>query len=520
MKYIDEFISRKHGRTEITYPLSQLEPLLEATYGIIVYQDQVIRLAMELAGFAPSEADLLRDAIGKKKARKLRRMRVKFIEGCIANGIGETSAHELFDMLEYFGRYGFNKAHAAAYAVITCQTAYLKAKFPVEYMAAFLSVEKGNSDRVAAGVAECRRLGIEIKPPDINHSGWDFTVEEAAVRFGLGAVKNVGEGPIQAILEARHDGPFENLDEFARRTDLRMVNRRALECLIRAGALDRFGHRAQLLEGAGALLAASARHHRAWEAGQMILFEGGPGVESGGMMPLGKIPEIPRKEQLAWEKELMGVYVSEHPLQRVQAELEKVITLFCGQIDRTLEGETITTAGVVTSIRRITTRKGDPMAFARLEDLQGAVEVVVFPRVYERSGSLWHSDNILIVTGRVEVDDEGLTKIICNSAADYRDWKPKESDGTIAPSISLRHLHITFAASPDEIQDIARLGEIHRLLTLHPGEDRFSLYIEREEGVVQLSFPNETTSFSPELAAALDELVPNGRIQVEELTAA
>ncbi|MFQ5946506.1 MAG: OB-fold nucleic acid binding domain-containing protein [Anaerolineae bacterium] len=447
-------------------------------------------------------------------------MRVQFIEGCITNGISESSAHELFDMLEYFGRYGFNKAHAAAYAVITCQTAYLKAKFPVEYMAAFLSVEKGNSDRVAAGVAECRRLGIEIKPPDVNHSGWDFTVAGAAVRFGLGAIKNVGEGAVEAILVARRDGPFEDLDEFVRRADLRQVNRRALECLIRAGALDRFGHRAQLQESAGAMLAASTRHHQASEAGQMSLFEGESGVDGGGMMPLGPTPEIPRKDQLAWEKELMGVYVSEHPLQRVEAELEKAVTILCGQIDRTVEGETITTAGVVTSVRRITTRKGDPMAFARLEDLQGAVEVVVFPRVYERSSSLWHSDNILIITGRVEVDDEGLIKIIANSAADYRDWKPKATDGGTAPSIVPRHLHITFTASPDEVQDIARLGEIHQLLTLHPGEDRFSLYIEREDGLVQLSFPNDTTSFSPELAATLDTIVPNGRIRVEEVPVA
>ncbi len=509
MKYIGDFIGRKHGQTPITYLLPELEPILKETYGIIVFQDQVIQIAMQLASFTSSEADLLREAIGKKKAQKLKRQRRKFITGAVARGIEEGAANKIYEMLEYFGRYGFNKAHAAAYAVITCQTAWLKAQYPVEYMTAHLSVEKDNSDKVAMGVAECRRLGIEVLPPSVNHSDWDFIVEEGAIRFGLGAVKNVGQGPVSAILEARGGEPFKNIDDFARRVDLRQVNRRALECLIRCGALDDLGHRAQLLEAISQMMALSARAHRAQEVGQLSMFAN----LSEGFLHLSDVPDPPRRLKLAWEKELLGVYLSEHPLQRIAQELKGEEITLCGEIEGSMAGQKVTVVGIVSRARRIITRKGSPMAFARLEDLQGEMEVVVFPQVYEKTKDLWVPDNILLVEGKVEANEEE-TKIVCYSATDYQSWT-KEKPPPRARN-NIHHLHITFPRGDDQ-EEIRRLGEVHRLLTRFPGQDRFTLYVPRGDGVVQLNFPNATTGYSRELEEALIAALGRGSLRIEQI---
>lgn len=524
MKYIGEYIRRKHGQTRITYPLPQLEPLLKETYGIIVYQEQIIQLAMELAGFSPSEADMLREAIGKKKAEALKRQREKFMAGAVARDISEAKASEIFDMLEYFGRYGFNKSHAAAYAVITCQTAYLKAKFPVEYMAALLSVEQGNTDKVAAGIAECRRLDIPVLPPSVNKSELDFAVEEGGVRFALGAIKNVGEGPISAILAARGDQFFTNADDFARRVDLRQVNRRALESLIKAGALDELGHRAQLLEVLDSLMALSARAHRAREIGQMSLFEGENGGNNLDLLTLPEVPAVPRKEQLSWEKELVGVYLSEHPLQQVAQELERGITNTLSQIDTSLQGQMVTTAGVVAGVRRITTKRGEPMAFVRLEDLQGEIEVVVFPRVYEKTRELWEPEHILLVTGKVQANEEEA-KILCEQAVDYQSWARPLAEAAVETATlaeetprPIHHLHITLPPAGNQEEEIQRLVEVHDLLTQYPGNDRFSLYMPRTSGLVQLNFPNSTVGFSLALEKAIVSLLGPGSLRVETIS--
>lgn len=511
MKYIGDFIERKHGLTPITYLLPHLEPILKETYGIIVYQDQVIQIAMEIGGFTPSEADLLREAIGKKKAQKLKRQRRKFIEGAVAQGIGRDKANKIFDMLEYFGRYGFNKAHAAAYAVITCQTAYLKAKYSVEYMTALLSVEMGDTDKVAAGANECRRLGIEVLPPNVNQSFWDFTVEGGAIRFGLGAIKNVGQGPVSAILEARQGRAFKSAEGFARRVDLRRVNRRALECLIRCGALDDLGERGQLLGSIDQMMALSAKAHHAQEVGQMSLF----GDSGQRFLVLSDFSEIPHKKKLAWERELLGVYISEHPLQRVVQGLDGSEITLCGEIEGSMAGQRVTTLGMVSRVRRIVTRKGDPMAFARLEDLGGEIEVVVFPSVYEGTKDLWVPDKILVVEGNVQANDEEEAKLICHSATEYERRDEKEPSTKKEPTIY--HLHVTFPWGDDQEGDIRRLGEVHHLLTHHRGSDRFTLYLPRGEGVVQLDFPNATTGYSPELERALIAILGGGSLRVEEM---
>ncbi|MEJ2560806.1 MAG: DNA polymerase III subunit alpha, partial [Anaerolineae bacterium] len=248
MEYIENYIDRMHGRKPVKYHHPSLEPILAETYGIIVYQEQIMQIASQLSGYSPGEADLMRRAVGKKKKEELLRHREKFVQGAIERGIPEEAANQIFDDIEFFARYGFNKAHAADYAVITCQTAYLKAHYPVEYMTALLTVERHNTDKVGSLIGECRAMGIQVLPPDINKSDIYFTIEDTeggpAIRFGMGAVKNVGEGAIEVILEGRAaGGPFTDVDDFCHRVDLRQVNRRALESLTKVGALRPFGQR-------------------------------------------------------------------------------------------------------------------------------------------------------------------------------------------------------------------------------------------------------------------------------------
>jgi len=528
MEYISEFIKRKHGELPITYLVPELAPILEETYGVIVYQEQIIRIARELAGFSTSDADMFRHAIGKKKAEELEAQREKFIHGAIQREMAQETATEIFKMIEYFARYGFNKAHAAAYAVITCQTAYLKAHYPLEYMAALLTVDKDNSDKVALEVTDCRRMGIPVWPPNVNYGDLHFTIREqprdaeknaedgAAARgiaFGLGAVKNAGEGPIQSVLEGRGDRPFRDVNDFCHRVDCRKVNRRALESLIRCGALDDFGPRGQLLEAIDTMMAMSQQAHHAQEIGQMSLFEGlaTPGLS----LHFDSDTDVPRRKQLTWEKELLGLYVSEHPLQQIAPRLEKDTSAFCGEIDSTLHGQTVIIAGMVSRVRRVTTKNGNLMAFAELEDLRGSIEVVVFPNAYEKTRRLWQPDRILLVRGKVQVRQD-IAKVICESAVDYESWTKdavgEEEDRR--PAVR-HHLHIDIPLSGDREQDVKLLSEAHALLTSHAGEDLFSLYVPRDGGLVQLIFPNDTTRYSSALEEAITDLLGEGCLRLE-----
>ena len=514
MEYIDTYINRMHGQEPVTYRHPKLEPILAETYGIIVFQEQIIRILTDLAGYSAADADLVRRAVGKKKKEALLQHRQAFVQGAMKYGsLPRETAEAIFDDIEYFARYGFNKAHASDYAVLTCQTAYLKARYPVEYMAALLSVERHNTDKVGAFIAECRRMEIEVLPPDVSHSELDFTIEErpgkdgqtvAAIRFGLGAVKNVGEGAVEAIIAARRaGGPFTSLDDFCQRVDLRQVNRRVLECLIKAGALDAFGSRAALLGAIDQMLALSQQVHLARDVGQLSLFDLDSGLAPVSVVAirLPNVPEASRREMLAWEKELMGVYISEHPLQRMAAGLRETVTVFCGQIDEEMEGQMVTVAGVVNWVRPHTTRKGEPMAFVHLEDLQGSIEVVVFPRVFKETRDLWQPDKILVVRGRVDAKSRE-PKILCESVQDYVTVsRPLNEDQNI--SQPPRHVRITIARSGNPEQDIALLGRVHELLVGYRGEDRFSLYVPNGTRWIQLDFPNDTTHYCPELEAEL-----------------
>jgi len=538
MEHIDDYIDRMHGLKPVEYRHPSLKPILEETYAIIVYQEQIIRILTDIAGYSAPDADLVRRAVGKKKKAKLLKHRTSFIQGAMEHGgLPRHTAEAIFDDIEYFARYGFNKAHAADYAVLTCQTAYLKAKYPVEYMAALLTVERHNTEKVGLLIAECSRMGIKVLPPDVNRSSLDFTIEppasaggSPAIRFGLGAVKNVGEGPVETILAARQAGGlFRDLDDFCRRVDLRQVNRRALESLVKVGALRPFGTRPQLLPIVERIIGLSASLHRARDVGQMSLFGEATGVrlaaEETLLPPLSGTAEVPQKEILAWEKDLVGVYISEHPLTQAMVKLQDVITAYAGTLSADMNGQQVVVAGMVQRTRRHTTKKGNEMAFVTLEDLQGTCDVVVFPRVWSQTKHLWQPERILIVGGKVDTGRRDEPSLLC-------DWAKSPDEVIVAaeqndtpsppPPVGggrerVRTVRVTLSRSDEQAQDEQVLRKVHSLLVGHPGQDRFVIHLVSDAGgTVELAFPNDTTCYCPELARELAAIIGAEAVRVEE----
>ncbi len=432
---IPDYIRRMQGLENIDYLHPALEPILKETYGITVYQEQIMYTAMNLAGYSASEADNLRKAVAKKKAAVLSQHRSSFVEGAVENNIPENTANTIFDQWETFARYGFPKGHAADYAVICVQTAYLKAHYTMEYMTALLSVFKHDSDKVSLYISDCRRRGFDVLPPDINQSGLDFRIEstadennKGAIRFGLGAIKNVGESAIEKIIAVRDaDGAFENLADFAQRVDLRQIGRRAIESLARVGALDSIADRAVVLESVERLVAISASHFRAAEVGQMTFFDSSAvGTESPEFATA--MVDIPRRRQLRWEKELLGVYVSDHPLTPYVETLSEIVTHYSVELEDAIHGQTVVVAGEVSHVRPYQTRSGKPMGFVTIEDLQGNIELVVFSRVWGKVSDWLQEDMIVIAKGKVDLE-RGEPKILADRiTAELPEVKPTEGD--------------------------------------------------------------------------------------------
>jgi len=447
MEYIPQFIRRMHGKEPVEYKHPKLEKILAETFGIIVYQEQIIQILSEMAGFTAGEADLVRRAIGKKKASEIEKQKKLFVKGCVNNGIDEKTAEAVYGDIEFFARYGFNKAHAADYAVITCQTAYLKAHYPVEFMAAQLLVERDKTEKVVNFVSECRRMGIDVLPPDINYSGLDFEIqirpeetesiahrdpnmayrfpipEGSAIRFGMAAIKNVGEQPVEAILKARTEGgPFKSLEDLADRVNLQQVGKRPLEFLIKAGALDRFGKRSQLLAVEDQLVAQSRSVHDARDAGQLSMFELMAVEADAGLapIPLPEIEEVSGRERLQWEKEFLGVYTNSHPLQNLGPDLARVTTCPCGAMNEVHDGRGVTLAGLISAVRTINTKKGDPMAYVMLEDLQGTSELVFFPRTWAEYRDRIEVDAIILAKGTAQTRN-GSTALLVDSIQTHID---------------------------------------------------------------------------------------------------
>src|SRR6266508_2768114 len=407
MAFIPDYIARMHGEAEVEYRHPALAPIFQDTYGIPVYQEQLMRAAVELAGYTPSESDELRKAISKKKKEEIEKHRNKFVAGAVKNGMDKEIAEAIYSDWEEFARYGFNKSHAADYGVISVQTAYLKAHYPAEYMAALLSANAGDTAKVAWYVAEARSMKVQVLSPEINASGWDFEIEDAEVdgkaniRFGLGAIKNVGQAAVELIVEERdRNGKFKNLNDFARRVDLRAVGKRVLQCLIKVGAMDSFGNRAALLASLDRVVSISSNHFRAAEAGQMSLFGEMTGVIEDIQLP--DVNNVDKREMLNWERELIGLYISDHPLTPYQQTFAQIVSYFSGQLQEAQHEEKVRVAGLVTSVRPYMTKTNKPMGFISIEDIQGTIELVLFPKTWEKYREQMTVGQVIIVEGKTD----------------------------------------------------------------------------------------------------------------------
>jgi DNA polymerase III subunit alpha len=411
---VDDYISRKQGKTEVKYELAQLQPILEDTYGVIAYQEQVMRIAAVLAGFTMGQSDMLRKAMGKKDPKVMAKQREAFMAGAKTKGVNEKKATKIFDLMEYFAGYGFNKSHSTTYAWVAYQTGYLKANYPWHFMAALLTIESANTDKLAMYLGECRELGIPILPPDVNASDLRFTVTKDGVRFGLCAVKNVGEGAILSILNVRRElGRVDSLHTLCEHADLRLVNKRVLESLVKAGALDSLlpdaaadtrRARARLFAAVDKAIEHGGRHQRDKEKGQNQLF-GGP-AEDGTptIVPLADAAAWDEAVQLTGEKEALGFYFSGHPVDRYGDDLKTFGAKRLSELTESLPD--VWTAGIVSGLRPLKTKKGDRMAVFMLDDVAGNLEVVVFPETFGRHGSVIAADAMLLVRGKFEKDDE------------------------------------------------------------------------------------------------------------------
>src|SRR4051812_16098757 len=389
MDNIPAYIRRKHGLEPVSYLPPLLEPYLEKTYGIFVYQEDIMSAAIALGGFTGPEADTLGYAIRKKKSSVLRAQREKFVTQAAQRGVEARVIDQVFAAFEPFERYGFNKAHATCYGLIAYQTAYLKANYTVEYIPAVLTAFRSNEEKVAAAIAECRRMGIEVLPPDVHRSGVEFTVEGKAIRFGLLAVKNVGQSAIESIVAARtSDGEFKSLRDFCERVDLRLVNSRVLEALAKVGALNALGHPTQIIDALPTILPSAQAVQQQQATGQLSAFE--MMFAEAPVEVLAPRTEAPRRERLRKEKELLGLYLSEHPMGEVAEQVSDFVTGYSSDLkDESLDGQRVVIGGIVTGFRTVITKSRSTMGIATLEDLQGTIEVVVFPRMYEQTLGTW-----------------------------------------------------------------------------------------------------------------------------------
>ena len=411
---VEDFVERKHGRRKVEYLTPELEPILQETYGVIVYQEQVMKIAGELANYSMAEADGLRKAMGKKIVAIMAEHRERFIKGAVENNIPEKKAVQIFDLMEKFGGYGFNKSHSAAYALIAYQTAYLKAHFPVAFMASLLTSEMHAIDGVVKFIAECRGHDIPVLPPDVNESFTDFTVAEDQIRFGLVAVKNVGEGAIQSIIEARADRPFASIFDFCERVDPRKVNKRVLESLIRCGAFDSTGaRRSQMIAVMEEALDYGQRAQKEKSDPQMGLFDMEETAQPLNPPSLPRLEEFEDHELLAMEKDSLGFYITGHPLRKYEAILNRFADADTLSLKEKTDGAAVRIGGIVAAVKTIRTKRGDPMAFVTLEDMRGTVEITVFSSLYEETADLLAEEQPLLVEGQLQ-RDENTVKMLAD----------------------------------------------------------------------------------------------------------
>ncbi len=409
MHMLPDYIKRKHGETEIDYDTPEQEPILKETYGVMLYQEQVMKIASELGGFSLSEADILRKAMGKKIPAVMERNREAFIKGAAKNGIPAKTAEQIYKKMAQFAGYGFNKSHSAAYALIAYQTAYLKANYPLEYMASLLSSEMGNTPKLATYIEECRRMNISVLPPDVNLSDLRFTAAEGEIRFGLAAVKNVGENAIKAIIEDReNEGHFKSLFDFCARVDSRLINKRVVESLVKCGAFDTVGaKRSQLFGAIDMALEQGQATQRDREMGQAHLFDMvGGGEESLGPVRYPDVEDWPDFKQLKYEKEVLGLFITGHPLAKHADRLRALTTMGSANLQSSKDGDAVVVGGIVSKIKTyVPKRKQERMAFVTVEDMDGFFEVLVFSDLFSRTSMLLYEDSLIMISGRISYKD-------------------------------------------------------------------------------------------------------------------
>ncbi|MHB8908717.1 MAG: DNA polymerase III subunit alpha [Syntrophales bacterium] len=493
MDNVPEFIARKQGKTRIVFEVPELEAILKETYGIIVYQEQVMQIAVAIGNYSMSEADTLRKVMSKKKTEEMEgKEKPKFLEGARKRKIPETKAVKIWEQMETFGKYGFNKSHSTAYAIISYQTAFLKAHYPAEFMAALLTSEKDNRDKIISHISSCKEMGLNVLPPDINESMSDFSVTGEHIRFGLAAVKNVGVGAIESIISVRQkDGPFSSLVDFCDRIDSRKVNKRVIESLIKCGAFDSAGHkRRQLMCCYEEIMDKAQRRQRERSSGQINFLEqiddrsdeSSPGSN---IYPIPDLPEWDHKELLLNEKETIGFYITGHPLSRFADLMGMIVNADSSNLSKKSDRETVILAGVVSNIRDVMTKRKDTMAYISLEDLKGSINVIFFPDVYRNHYDLLHGDEPLMVKGAVDVGEDSV-KVIASEVK------------LLAAATEKSHnaIYLTVDVKKSSAEDIETLG---RRLKQYPGkydvfikliEDRCETLVYLGEDVkVDLSLP-------------------------------
>lgn len=536
MEHIDTYINAKHGRTSVKYPHPALKDILEETYGVIVYQDQVLLIAQAFAGYSLGEADIVRKAMGKKIPEVMRKERERFETGAVKLGYTKELAAQVFDLVEPFAGYAFNKAHSVSYALIAYWTAYFKANYPVEYMVSVLNSRLGNQEKTASVISECFRLRIPVLPPDVNRSGVQFTIDrddkgKDAIRFGLAAIKNVGEGAVRALVENR-DKPFQNIDDFCRRADFQGINRRVLESLIKVGALDCFGDRGSLLASIDRIMSIVQREARLRDSGQTSLLDMfGEEVP----MPLEEIrleggEALPR-EKVAWEKEFLGIPLSENPMSILAFKNNTEAISSRDQIDASMDGQRINLVGQLSSTAERMTRKGGTFIVGTLELLGGSIETIAWPDVYERTRDLWQEGSLISVVGKVRERD-GEISVHCDEVKPFRIEEPGASNASASPSpasgpavapavvpevpapTSQQVLLIRMVETGRADEDSFLVHEVLRTCLEFPGRDRVNMEIRTNNQVVLLDVPIVSTGYCEELHHRLEKLVGTGRLKV------
>ena len=528
MVNIPAYVARKQGREPIEYMHERLEPILRETYGVMIYQEQVMMAARELAGFTMSEADILRAAMGKKDKAKMAKLRTKFIDGTVERGIAKSTAEALFDGIAKFAEYGFNRAHSAAYGVISYQTAYLKTNYPLEYMTALLIHMEGSADRVATAIVDCRIRGIDVLAPDINRSRADFSMSDGRILFGLAAIKNVGQHAVESIVSLRDaDGPFKSLEDLCERTAaIQDVNRRVLESLVQSGTCDSLGERARLLTALDHAVSRAERARRDKESGQTSLLDMVGAPETGGddYGLLIDVAPMAGEEKLRLEKELLGLYLSDHPLRRITAELAKLCDTQAVEVTSALQDSEVRVAGLVREVRRVVTRKGQIMAYATLEDLTGTVDVVLFPRVFEQTRLLFEPDKVVVIQGKVDAR-AGSTRASGASGSPplEPDIEPEVETASIVaemawlwddpecvPAARRQLVHVRILNSDSGLAE-----RLEAVLARHPGTDEVVLHVVVGKREVIVNAARYHVLAGPALTAEIDKLVGQTATRLE-----